>query len=235
MALAASLPSLFAQNEDAVTFHTFCVNLDGYVGGIFYDYRGEKIAITANNVGLSGPYQSPPGGLVSLYRELPPVAPETKPRRVPVAEARLGSGGPWLLILSSTRNAAAPEQPAISALAIDHSWEKHPVGMVRVFNFCPAVSAFQIVENAFELRPGEDQVVPFPNTELAQLFVKVAVKKDGQWRLQINRPQRIPPADALVRLSWVLMEVPPDEDNPEPRYLIRNLLENVPAPLSPRP
>lgn len=232
----ANGPVHSAQNDGADTvFNTFCVNLDGYVSGIYYDCRGEKIEITASNVGLSSPYKAPPGGLVSLYRELPPIPPETKPRRVPVAEIRLGTGGPWLVVLSATPNPASPGQPSISASAINHSWEDHPVGMVRIFNFCPSRAAFQLAGQAFELAPGETRIVPLPKSELPQLLVKAAVKKEDQWQLHINRPQRILPLGATARLSWVLMEVPPDIENPEPRFLLRNLLEDAPVPPASNP
>jgi len=228
LAISLSATPASAQTEAASTFRTFCTNLDGQVDGVFYDLQGQKISLSASNAGLSSPYPRPSDGLVSLYRELPPVPPETKPRRIVIAEARLGDGGPWLLLISAARG-----QATITAKAIDHSWEKHPVGMIRIFNFSPKRAAFHIADNVFELLPGEDRSVPLPRLETSQLLVKIAAHEGDQWRLRINRPQRIPSADTPVRLTWVLLELPPDEDNPSPRFIIRNLLENAPTPIAP--
>jgi hypothetical protein len=113
--------SLSAQPDAPVVFRTFSASLDTDIAGLFYDLRDRQIPVSANNRALSSPYVSPPGGLVSFYRELPPVPPEEKPRRIPVAEVRLGSGGPWLVLLADQPDPAAPGQSVVRAHAIDAS------------------------------------------------------------------------------------------------------------------
>jgi hypothetical protein len=211
--------------EPPVLFRTLA--LAEVVSGIFYDdVRGRPVQLMAGS-GLSAPYVCPPGGLVSLYREEPPVPPETTPRRVPVAEARLGKGGPWLLLLARAPGAARTE--AVQVVAIDDSWTAHPVGTIRVFNYLKrrARAAVKIGGEAIELSTGGSHIFPYPG-EADQSWVQVALQEEDGWVLRAGGPQATIPN---TRATLVLADSPPTPFDPDPRtVLIRNLIEAAPPP-----
>lgn len=203
-----------------VLFRVVCVDVYGSVGELFYDYKGAKIPFAATEGVLSQPYRSPPSGTVSLYRELPPLPPSTLPRREPVADVTLGAPGPWLVFLSN-----APGR-GLRALAVEQTWETHPAGTVRIFNFCGSEINLQAGDRQARLAPAAFATVPYPPSP--QTWLKVAINTPDQgWQLRTSTPQRVIPG---TRATWILLERPPTLETPEPRIIVRNLVEPAPPP-----
>jgi hypothetical protein len=209
-----------------VTFRTLSV--DQGVSGLFYDDHGKQIALSAGDLGFSSPYPCPASGLVALYREVPPVPPEEKPRRVPVTEFRLTGAGPHLVFFSSTRNPSDPAQPRINALVVDDSWTVHPTETVRIFNFCKTPAGVKFANHVLEIAPTQSETRPYPGGQ--QAWLKAAVPAEGKWQVRISGPQAIVPN---TRSTWVLLDLPPTADQPDRyRILVRNLIDFSPAPVA---
>lgn len=226
-----SLRAQSAVADASGTFRTFCVAVDGRVSKLFYDYQGRQVPIAASNINFSSPHRRPENGIVSLYRQLPPVPPATTPRRVPVKDVVIGSGGPWLVFLTTTNNPADPDRPIVNSLVVDQSWTTHPAGMVRIFNFSRTPIAVQAGAGPVELAPAQSQLVPYPDAKEPFLWLKAAVKSKGEWVMRLNAPQRI--VHEGTRATWVLFDRPVTEDSPKPRLMVRNLVDPVPSPISP--
>lgn len=209
-----------AAPDTPVIFRVVCVDVYGSVGDLFYDYKGEKIPFAATEGVLSQPYRCPPSGTVSLYRELPPVPPSTLPRREPVADVTLGAPGPWLVLLSHTPGRG------LRTLAVEQTWETHPSGTVRIFNFCGSEINLQAGDRQARLAPAAFAAFPYPDGP--QLWLKVALNTPDQgWQLRTSTPQRVIPG---TRATWILLERPPTLETPEPRVIVRNLVEAAPPP-----
>ena len=220
----AQTPSPSA-GQPPVTFRT--LSIDEGVSGLFYDDHGKQIALAAGELGFSSPYPVPANGLVALYRELPPVPPEEKPRRVPVTEFRLTGEGPHLVFFSSSRNAANPAQPHIGTIPVDDSWKIHPTETVRIFNFCKTPAGVKFAKHVLEIAPSKSETVPYPGGQ--QAWLKAAVPSEGKWQVRISGPQAIVPN---TRSTWVLLDLPPTADQPDRhRILVRNLIDFSPAPV----
>lgn len=221
LALAAPLLAQAPAGAAApLLFRTVSVDIHQSIGGLFYDHPTGQIELTAGAGTLSSPYPCPPSGIVSLYRQLPPVPPETEPRREPVVDVRLGPGGPWLVFLSGDRSGK------IHALPFEQSWDKHPANTVRIFNFTRTPVAIQAGGREARLTPTQSELMPYP--EEPQLWLKVAIFAENQWALRNSTPQRILPG---TRATWLLLERPPTRESPEPRIVVRHLVE--PAPPAP--
>jgi len=210
--------------QPPATFRT--LSIDQGVSDLFYDDRSRQIALAAGDMSFSQPYPVPASGLVSLYRELPPVPPEDKPRRVPVTEFRLTGEGPHLVFFSSTRNAANPAQPLIGAIPVDDSSKIHPVDTVRIFNFGKTPAGVKFATHVLEIAPSKSEIRPYPDDR--QAWLKAAVPAEGKWQVRISGPQAIVPA---TRSTWVLLDLPPTADEPDRhRILVRNLIDFTPPP-----
>jgi hypothetical protein len=209
--------------EPPVLFRTLA--LAEVVSGIFYDdTRGRPVQLNAGS-GLSAPYTCPPDGVLSLYRQEPPVPPETTPRRVRVAETRLGKGGPWLLLLARLPGPAQTE--TVQVLALDDSWAAHPVGTMRVFNFSRRKALVKTGEETGELPVGGSRLFSY-HGETDQSWVQVAMHEEDGWVLRAGGPQA---TIQKTRSTLVLADPPPTPVDPDPRtLLIRNLVEVAPLP-----
>lgn len=220
LAGASALRAQPAPPEADVLFRVVCVDIYGSVGDLFYDYKGEKIPFNATEGVLSQPYRRPPSGTVALYRELPPVPPSTVPVREPVADVSLDGPGPWLVFLSSASGRG------LRTLAVEQSWETHPAGTVRIFNFCGSEINLQVGDLQARLSTAAHTTVPYPPRP--QTWLKVAINTpDLGWQLRTSTPQRVIPG---TRATWILLERPPTLEVPEPRIIVRNLVEPAPPP-----
>lgn len=214
-----------APKEPPVLFRTLA--LSQLVSGIFYDdAKGRPVQVMASTGSLSAPYVCPPDGRVALYREEPPVPPETKPRRVPLAETQLGKGGPWLLLIN-TIPASPGGQARLDLLAVDDSWEVHPVRTIRVLNYLKrrARAAVKIGGETVELPTGGSHVFAYPGGA-DESWVQVAVLEENGWVLRSSGPKATIPH---TRSTMVLADTPPTAEDRDPRaVVITNLIETAP-------
>jgi hypothetical protein len=207
-----------------VTFRTLALGLES-MSNVFYDLApGRPVSVAAANSGFSAPYVAPKSGLISIYRLIPPVPPETKPQRMPVAEARVGKGGPWLLLMVPSL-----ENPGqVGVRVVDDSWEVHPVTTMRIFNFSKRKAGIKIDENTFELPSGESQIVKYPpNSD--QVWLRAAMMDEQGWVVRVSGPQATIPK---TRSTIILADGRPERDNPGTRGVTTsNLVDVAPAPI----
>jgi hypothetical protein len=222
------LPAQSDGGEPPVLFRTLA--LGESIDGVFYEVRpGKAVALSAARGGFSSAYESPEGGRVQIYRELPPIAPETKPRRVPVAEAQLGKGGPWLLMLVTAPDRRSGESKRIQAVAMDDSWDVHPVRTIRVINYLKwrARAAVKIGESAVEVAAGQSHIFSYPDKN-DESWVQVAVLEDEGWVMRASEPKA---TFAKTRSTLILSHAPPSREEPNPRgVVISSLIEVDPLP-----
>jgi hypothetical protein len=222
-ALCLVFPGLaYPQSPDTpsvpVQFRTVCVDINRSIGGIYYDYKTEQVELSAADGILSAPYRCPPSGIVSLYRLLPPTPPETKARREPILDMRLAPGGPWLVLL------ARDNAGKMHAYPFEQSWESHPAHNVRIFNFSRSQIALKAGSREARLSPAQYELVAYP--EAPHLWLKVAaLAENNQWEVRTSTPQRVLPG---TRATWILLDRPPTPDAPEPRIVVRHLVEIAP-------
>ncbi|MDF3056956.1 MAG: hypothetical protein K0R17_1171 [Rariglobus sp.] len=228
MSSASVLPAQSDRAEPPVLFRTLA--LGESIDGVFYEVRpGKAVALSAARGGFSAAYESPEGGRVQIYREVPPIPPETKPRRVPVAEAQLGKGGPWLLMLVTSPDSRSGEPKRIQAVAVDDSWDVHPVKTIRVINYLRwrARAAVKIGGSAVEVPAGQSQIFSYPG-ESEESWVQVAVLEDEGWVMRASEPKA---TFAKTRSTLILSHVPPTREEPTPRgVVISSLIEIAPKP-----
>jgi hypothetical protein len=225
--VACLLPSARSRAQQApdiapVTFRTLALGVES-VADVFYDLApGRPVSISGTNSSFSAPYVCPKSGLVSIYRLIPPVPPETKPQRLPVAEVRLGKGGPWLLLMIPS-----PENPRqVDVRVVDDSWDVHPVMTMRVFNFSKRRAGMKIGENTFEVAPGGSQIVSYPpNSD--QVWVRAAMMDENGWVIRASGPHATIPK---TRSTLILADGRPERDNPDTRGVTTSSLVDVVPP-----
>lgn len=214
--------------EPPVLFRTIAIG--STVSGIFYEIApGKLVAVSAGGSGLSQPYTSPRSGLISFFREVPSEEPGGKPRRVPVATARLGKGGPYLVVLESTADEAG--RTVVNALAIDDSWDVHPLKTVRVFNFSRRAAAVNVEAETRELSTTQSHVFSYPAKKGAARF-KVALKEESKWVLRVSCPQGVLPQ---ARSTVLITDVAPTEENPNPVDVNVTNVFDMSKPAAPTP
>lgn len=189
--------------------------------------RGRRVDVMAATGALSSLYTAPRDGVVSLYRIEPPVPPATEPRRVPVAEARLGAGGPWLVLMAAKSNGSLRTEE-VRLMVVDDSWAAHPEGTARVFNFSRRPAMVMIAGATREIAPGASDLFSYGGGGDDQSWVKVAMREETGWMLRSSGPQATIPG---TRSTLVLVDTPPSADDPDPRTLvISNLVDAAPRP-----
>jgi hypothetical protein len=232
--LAAALCLAFAvantassAEPPAPTFKALMLAKDqSVIGDLFYDVEKTPVGFFANTQRLSRAYPIPANGTVALYRLAPPVPPATLPTKVPVAEIKLAKGGPWLVLLNATQSAGVTTQ--LQSQVIDASLNAHPAGSVSIYNFCREPMAISVEEDVFTLNHGQSRLVSYPQSPKPSLWLKCAVRKQGNWSLETSSPQTIVPGN--TRALWLLYDLPGTIDNPENSVAIRNLVEPLPEP-----
>lgn len=172
------------------------------VADVFYDFKpGRTISVSATGGNFSPPYPVPVSGVVSLYRMVPPVPPETKPRRLSLGEVTLGKGGPWLVLMKAPGAVDAPLQ----LQAIDDSWASHPVHTMRIFNFSKRRAAVNMGESTFELSTGGSRIISYPSSATSQVWMKVALMEESGWELRVAGPKAMIPK---TRSTFILADGP---------------------------
>lgn len=195
------------------------------IGGLLYDLKpGRSISVAATGGNFSSPYFVPADGLVSFYRLVPPVPPETKPQRVPVGEARFGKGaGPWLLLMKSPNGPDAPMQLQV----VDDSWAAHPVHTMRIFNFSTRRAGVNMGESTFELNTGESKVISYP-ASADPVWMKVAVMEESGWTLRVAGPKAMIPK---TRSTFILADAPIEPSRPDFKGVMTStLIDMEPKP-----
>lgn len=199
------------------------------VNGIFYDNdKGRQVPVMAATGNLSAAYVCPVDGRVAFYREEPPVPPETKPGKVPVAEVQLGKGGPWLLLMTPVK-AGGINMARMDVLVVNDSWEVHPVHTVRVFNFMKrrARAAVKIGGETVELAVGESHIFPYAANDNESWMHVAALEEDG-WVLRSSGPRA---TIAQTRSTVILSDAPPTPYDKDPKeVVVTNAIEPAPRP-----
>lgn len=230
--LAGATRALAAEPAEPA-FRTLAVGKLSAVSGLHYEHAGKDVALAVNNIGLSPAYPAPRGGVLSLYRILPPAAPGEGPRKVPVAEARLEGSSQYLLVLSALSDPGSPGPVQVAALAVDDSWAAHPAESVRVFNFSRRRAAIQVSTptDTVVLATGESHVAPFPKKGRI-VDLKIATQDQGGWVLRFNCPQGIIPK---TRTLVVIHDVQPTKEEPNPDDISINTIYDTTPPAKPEP
>lgn len=210
----------FAQSAPPVTFRTLAAGNSPALTGLFYESQGRSVPIQAGPLNLSPAYPAPDGGRLVVYREIPPVPPETNPKRIVVAETTLGKEGPCLVVLAATAS-------KVAAVTFDDSWASQSEDSVRILNFSRRRTAIQLESNTAELNPAQDQVLPLrPGSHIADL--KIAVLENNDWLLASNSPPAIIPRTRLIIL---ITDMPPTPENPRPAEVdIWGVYDSSPPP-----
>lgn len=205
------------------------------LGDLFYDNRGRKIPFLATTGRLSHPYPVPAGGLVSLYRELPPPAPETTPQKLPVADIRLDPAGTSWLVLMNSSLTPGSTVPQIRTQILNSSLEAHPARTIRILNFShsPVRIATGGDENTggepSEVASGAQMLAPYPADLTARrIWVRVAFIKKGAWSIEIKQPKGV--IQNNTRVLWVITDSIPSPERPEPSLDLHTLTEAPPPP-----
>lgn len=210
--------------EPPAKFCTLALGMADIVD-LHYDLKhGRSMSVAATNGNFSSPYLVPSDGLVSFYRLVAPVPPETKPQRVPVGEVRFGKGGgPWLLLMKSPNGPDAPIQLQI----VDDSWTAHPVHTMRIFNFSTRRAGVNIGESTFELNTGESKVIAYP-ASADPVWMKVAVMEESGWTLRVAGPKAMIPK---TRSTFILADAPIEPSRPDFKGVMTStLIDMEPKP-----
>ena len=218
--------------EKQVLFRTLAVGNDAAFSGLFYDYKGKPAALNAGSNNLSTLLPSPANGRLSLYRQTPPPAPGDAPGKIPVAEALLGKGGPYLVLLTSTPDTLPPLNRRITLLAVDESAETHPLLAIRLFNFSKRRIAVQLNSDAIELATADSHIfTPPPDTPMIPF--KVATQESGAWELRLSSQT---PVIAPTRSIVVVTDVEPTPERPNPvDIMATTAFDDRPPPAKAKP
>lgn len=223
----AAVNTASAAESPASTFKALMIAKDqSVIGDLFYDVEKTQVNFFANTQRLSRAYPIPANGTVALYRLVAPVPPATLPTKVTVTEIKFAKSGPWLVLLNATQSAGVTTQ--LQTQVIDASLTAHPQGTVSIYNFCREPMAISVEEDVFTLNHGQSRLVSYPQSPKPSLWLKCAVRKQGNWSLETSSPQTIVPGN--TRAIWLLYDLPATIDNPESTVAIRNLVEPLPLP-----
>jgi hypothetical protein len=229
LALGAALPLAgygqgVGNGPRPVTFRM--LSLGAPVSNVFYDYQGKPIRLSAGSTSLSSPRRAEAGQEVELYREIPPVAPSTTPTKEKLNTFQLGNGGPYLVFMQVN----PADNFDIRSHVVEDSWQEHPLGTIRIFNFSKRKTMAKIGDKIVELNPGQTALFDYAEGK-HQTWLQAAVWEDGEWTLRTSNPQVTLPS---TRSSIVLLDQPPSRDRPNTRELmVRNFFEHAPQPMTP--
>jgi hypothetical protein len=233
---AASLLSCFAapaakaQNPvpPPAVFRLLCANRGVEINDLYYDFNGQRVSVSASNYRLSRPYPLPKTRLVSFYRERPPVPPETKPVRIPVAEARFDESDVSIVLLQMDTSSSTAGQPGVVPLVLGHSWTAYPISTLRIINLCKSPVALQIDQQVMELAPGENKSLPYPphDPEKPYLRLEMALQLNGQWVRCFSGTKEM--IYDNTRTVWILQDRPISYEHPDPGILLADLIDYAP-------
>jgi len=197
--------------------------------GLRYENKKKSIPVNTPYVDISQPYEKSDASALVLYRETPPVPPETKPTKTPVVTAQLGKDSIYFIILYTTPQIGKPGT-GTTVQVIDDSWEAHPLNTVRVLNYSRRRVAIQIDEKMAELSSTEFQVIQYPKNK-GIIRCKVATWESDGWHLRSTTPQSIFEG---TRSNIVIEDFHPDIDAPNPDGInVFNIVDPLPPPPPP--
>jgi hypothetical protein len=189
---------------------------------LLYEHQGKSFKIYPSDVSLSAPFQRPASSPLELYREVAPIPPETKPKRVSLFKANLDKEPLSLLVLSAANN-------QVSCTVLDDSWEAFPVQTVRVLNFSRRKVVTQIEGTVAEIPPSGIHLFPYSTTKL-RISCKVASKEEDGWKLQFSNSQSIVQGR---RVNIMISDCEPHPLDPTPDGI--NVLKMIDPLLPPKP
>ncbi len=226
LALGAGLPlggygQGASSKSQPVTFRMLA--LGAPVSNVFYDYHDKPIRISAGSTSLSSPRRADAGQEVELYRVIPAVEPNTAPTKETLSTFKLGNGGPYLVFMQVN----PADKFDIRSHVVEDSWQEHPLGTIRIFNFSRRKTMAKVGDKIVELNPGQTALFDYAEGK-HQTWLQAAVWEDGEWTLRTSNPQVTLPN---TRSSIVLLDQPPSRDRPNTRELmVRNFFESAPQP-----
>lgn len=201
-----------------VTFRM--LSLGAPVSKVYYDYHGRPVRISAGSTSFSSPRRAEAGQKVDLYREVPAADPNAAPTRETLSSFQLGNGGPYLVFFDVNAN----NRFDIRTHVVEDSWQEHPVGTMKIFNFSRRKTMVKVNDTIVELEPLE--TTQFNYSGERQTWLQAAVWENGEWTLRTSSPQVTLPN---TRSTLVLLDQPPSPDRPNTReLLLRNFFEQAP-------
>ncbi|HSI07297.1 MAG: hypothetical protein ACAH89_01875 [Rariglobus sp.] len=208
-----------------VFFRTLAIGNPVPLKGLLYEFQRKSVPLMVSDTDASMLYQCPPQGTVSIYREEPPIPPETKRRRIPVAEVRLGKDSSYWIALSATTLRGVT---TITPFVINDSWDAHPLETVRVMNFSRRNIAVKVDDLAVELSPVETHTFPYPGAGTEIVRFQVATKDEGAWTARVNSPQGI---IHKTRATIAITDIEPSQYDPTPDGInIINMIDATSPP-----
>ncbi|WP_309383129.1 hypothetical protein [Cerasicoccus frondis] len=214
--------SLHAQEaaSGAASFRTLA--LGKTLSNVYYDYDGEAKRLMAGSTGFSSPYQADIGKQVDIYREIPGEKPGAPPQKLEIANFTLKDAGPYLILFHV--NPLNTDEVLLKV--VNDSWELHPTGFMRVFNYSPRLAMIKVGDEVAELETSQSHQFPYSNK--LQVWLQAAVLDKEKWSLRVSAPQVLIPNS---RSTIVLVDQEPSEDRPvTEELLVRNFIERTPKP-----
>lgn len=222
--LLCTLTGVSAQAQDtansSASFRTLA--LGKTLSNVFYDYDGEAKNLMAGSTGFSAPYKADIGQRVDIYREIPGEKPGDPPQKLDIANFTLDDTGPYLILF----HVNPLKSDEVHIKVVDDSWEIHPAGFMRVFNYSPRLAMIKVGDEVAELATAESHQFPYSNK--LQVWLQAAVLDKEKWSLRVSAPQVLIPNS---RSTIVLVDQEPSEDRPvTEELLVRNFIERAPKP-----
>lgn len=195
---------------------------------LLYDAAPNKpVAVEAGGIYLSQPYKSPKEKTLTFYRLIPPVPPETRPKKEPVTSINIDPARAYIVVLATSPDPQNPESYKTRAFAYDDEWESHPYKSTRILNFSHRPIAVQLGADTLTLQPGSAHLFPVDLAAKAAP-VKVARLEENEWVLKLRRLQRGIPN---TRLTLLISDVIPTLENPSPTEInLTHVFDTSPPP-----
>lgn len=142
---------------------------------------------------------------IATLRVLSPRVIEGVTTNVPVAEVALPEGATSALVVLAP--AAEGSALPLQGMAIDQSFEAHPLDTLRIVNFSNQTLAVRVGEESALIKPREESRFAFPAAGRPHLPVEVAVQTAEGWKMVQRSLQPMPPGR---RVLGVVREGRPD-------------------------
>ncbi len=206
--------------EEVASFRTLAIGKS--LSGVYYDFEGNTSRISAGSSNFSREYKSNVGQKVSLYRQLPPAKSGLPPIKHELVEFVLDKPIPYIVLFQVNPK----DTNDVRVKVVEDSWDDHPVGTMRLFNYSPRLVMVKIGSETAQLATAESKL--FPYSDNLQVWIQAIVLDGDEWSLRLSTPQVIMPN---TRSTLILVDQLPTIGRPESEeLLVRNFVE--PAPVS---